>query len=203
MVFSAIKKRLPAERVVFVLDSEHCPYGDKSAKEVRELVVRKLGEYLENPKVSVVVLACNTATVAAIDWLRDQFPNKQFVGMVPALKPAVEWSKNKKIGVLATPMTVHSPKYKKLMRQFAKGATVYSIGCNGLARAIEDKDKKKTLILLKKYLAPLKKQGIDTLVLGCTHYLLVKSQIQKLLGNSVNLFDSNAAVTNRVASLIK
>ncbi|MBI3260919.1 glutamate racemase [Candidatus Berkelbacteria bacterium] len=199
---SAIKKRLPGERVLFVSDSEHCPYGEKSVSEVRKLVLMKLKNHLESKSTTIVVLACNTATVAAIDWLREFYRKINFVGMVPAIKPAVEWSKNKKIGVLATPMTVHSPTYKKLIRQFAKGATVYSVGCKGLARAIEDKDKKKTAVLLKKYLGPLKKQGIDTLVLGCTHYILVRPQIKRILGRGVKVIDSNDAVVSRIADFL-
>ncbi len=192
----AIKKKLPRERVIFVSDSEHCPYGEKS-------VSAKLKGSLENKSVNIVVLACNTATVAAIDLLRAQYPNVQFVGMVPALKPAIEQSKTQKIGVLATPLTVQSVKYKKLIRQFAKGSKVYSIGCKGLAKAIEDNNKKSITILLKKYLGPLKKQGIDVLVLGCTHYILVKTQIKFFFGRGVKIIDSNDAVIARVQSLVQ
>lgn len=202
-VVAEIKRKLPKENVVFVSDSEHCPYGEKSAEAVRKLVVRKLEEYLEDPKTSVVVLACNTATVAAIDWLRKKYPKTQFVGMVPALKPAGALSKTKKIAVLATPLTVKSAKYRKLIREFGRGARFYSIGCKGLARAIEDNHRKEIENLLKKYLTPLKSRGVDTVVLGCSHYVLVKHQIQKLLGKAITVIDSNKAVAARVSSLVQ
>lgn len=202
-VVAEIKRKLPKEKVVFVSDSEHCPYGEKSAEAVRKLVVRKLDEYLDDPRTSVVVIACNTATAAAINWLREKYPNIQFVGMVPALKPAVALSETKKIAVLATPLTVKSAKYRKLIKDFGRGARVYSIGCKGLARAIEDNRGKEIEKLLKKYLTPFKSRGVDTVVLGCTHYVLIKSLIEKLMGSGLRVIDSNEAVVARVAALVQ
>jgi len=197
-----IKKKLPSERVVFVSDSEHCPYGEKSVAQIRKLVLARLKKHLDqNP--AIVVIACNTATVAAIDWLRKEYPNIKFVGMVPALKPAVAFSKTKTIAVLATPLTVKSNKYKQLIQQFTKGFKVYSIGAKGLAKAIENSDKKLVDRLLKRYLSPLKQRKVDVIVLGCTHYLLVKSAIQDMMGKGVILVDSNEAVVNRVNYLIQ
>ncbi|MBI3495649.1 glutamate racemase [Candidatus Berkelbacteria bacterium] len=201
MLVAKLKKKLPGQDIVFVSDSEHCPYGEKSVSEIQKLVLIRLKSYLDQ-KPEIVVIACNTATVAAIGWLRRKYPNIKFVGMVPALKPAMEQSKTKKIAVLATPFTVKSNKYKQLTKQFAKGFKVYSIGAKGLARAIEDNDKQKTIVLLKKYLGQLTKQKIDTLVLGCTHYILVKPQIKKIFGPGVKVIDSNDAVVARVKFLV-
>jgi len=198
-----IKKRLPKHQVVFVSDSENCPYGEKPVAEVRKLALAKLKPFLERTEVAVVVLACNTATVAAIDWLRQSYPKIEFVGMVPALKPAAAVSKNKKIAVLATPLTARSKKYTDLIRKFAKGYRVISVGCKGLAAAIEHNDESQIEQLLKKYLEPLKRTGVDTVVLGCSHYVLVKSKIQKLLGQKIKVLDSHKAVAARVVSLIE
>lgn len=203
MLVTAIKKKLPSQRVVFVSDSEHCPYGEKSVSEVRKLVLAKLKSYLDDQSANVIVLACNTATVAVIDWLREKYPNIQFVGMVPALKPAIALSKTKTIAVLATPVTIKSAKYRQLIRDFGRGLRVFSIGCKGLARAIEDDNKKEIKNLFTKYLSPLKSRGVDTVVLGCTHYVLVKKDIKKLFGRAVKIIDSNAAVADRVVDLVK
>lgn len=153
--------------------------------------------------MDAIVVACNTATAAAIHLLREACPHLPIVGVEPGVKPAVARSQNKRIGVLATPSTLASGKYKRLIEAHAQGATLVSQACPGLAREIESGqlDTPALRQLVARFAEPLREAGVDTVVLGCTHYPFVAPLFQQALGSGVNVVDTAHAVAEHTARL--
>jgi len=201
-VVEEIKKILPHENLLYVADSKYAPYGAKSD----ELIFERssaISEFLIHNKAKAVVVACNTATAAAITRLRQEF-NLPFVGMEPAIKPAALLSKNKVIGILATAGTLQSDKYHKLSEKFNDKLRVISMPCPGLVERIERAEIKsaETYKLLEKYINPLKTAGVDQLVLGCTHYNLAESVIKKIAGSQINIVTTGKAVAAQLKNIL-
>ena len=185
---------MPEEHFLYFGDSANAPYGEKTTEEVRQLTLRHASRLLSQP-VKALVVACNTATSAAIDCLRRQYPGAIIVGIEPALKPAVEQFPTGTIGIMATQVTLREEKLSHLQEKFPQ-AQVVRIKAIGLVEAIEQGDPEKVSVLLTQILAPYVSK-LDALVLGCTHYPFVKKEISRILGEKTALFDGGAGTARQ------
>lgn len=201
-VLDEIKKILPQENLLYVADSKHAPYGTQTVEFVKQRSISICNFLIEN-KAKAIVVACNTATAFAVDILRENFP-VPIIAMEPGVKPAAFLSKNNVIGILATPGTLKSDKYLKLSNSYVDKTRVISQPCLGLVEKIEQGNfsGKATRDLLEKFIQPLIGQGVDQLVLGCTHYPLVKPLIQQIASKEVNLIDTGHAVAKQLARIL-
>lgn len=198
-VLRHIRAALPAEDLLYVADSAHAPYGVKSPQfiEARALAI---AEFLVARDAKALVVACNTATAAAISRLRERF-DLPIVGMEPAVKPAAEATRAGVIGVLATSGTLESGKFAELVGRFGSQARVIVQPCPGLVERIEAGDLAGPLTrrLLEGFVAPLLEAGADTLVLGCTHYPFLAPLLRELVGPQAEIVESGAAVARQLA----
>lgn len=197
-VLRALRAELRAEDLVYVADSGHAPYGDKS----REFIERRaiaLVEFLKDQDAKAIVVACNTATGAAVDTLRARF-SMPIVAMEPPVKPAVTTTKSGVVGVLATTSTLSSAKFLKLVDAHGGGAQVLIQPCPGLVERVEqgDLDGPDTRALVERFVRPLRDKGADTLVLGCTHYPFLRPLIEELMGPDAFVFDPASAVAREL-----
>lgn len=190
-----IAEHLPNENIIYVADTLHAPYGDKPVDFIIERV-NLIAQKLINRGVKAIVIACNTATVNAIEQLRAQV-NIPIIGVEPAIKPAAKQSKTKKVAILATQATSDNHRFKDLIVKHQNGTQVLIQPCPGLVEFIEqgEQESPACTLLLTNYLQPLIKQGIDTLVLGCTHYPFVQKQITNITGPQVKIIETAAPVT--------
>lgn len=200
-VASELKKLLPNESIIYFGDSKNVPYSSKTNKEIYNLS-RQITQYLLTNKAKIIVIACNTITVSALDKLREEF-DVPIVGTVPVIKTAGKLTKNGKIGVFSTKKTAESSYQKKLIAEFAKGNEVLSIGTDEIVPLIERQNKEKIEKVLVKELRPFKKFSPDILVLGCTHFPLIKNKIQKILGKRVLIIDSGEAIARQVKRILE
>lgn len=196
-------RHLPNSEIIYVADQVHVPYGTKSAETIRHFS-HEITQFLLSLNCQLIVVACNTASAAALHTLRAQYPEIPFVGMEPAVKPGARATRTGKVGVLATASTFESQRYALLMARFAQGVELIQNPCLGLVELIErgELDSAETHSLLRSILEPMLDQNVDTLVLGCTHYPFVQSQIAKIVGNGVTIIDPAPAVARYVASLL-
>lgn len=198
-VLKAIQQILPGEEIIFLADQAHVPYGPRSLEEVRRFSFA-ITEYLLNQGAKLIVVACNTASAAALHELRRRYPQTPFVGMEPAVKPAAEQTQTGVVGVLATPATFQGALYASVIERFANGVTVLQDTCPGLVAQIEagKLNEHETRRILKAALDPMLDQGIDTIVLGCTHYPFVIPLIQDITGPKVRVIDPAPAVARQI-----
>ncbi len=202
-VLREIRALLPHESLLYVADSGHVPYGEKSPEFIRERC-RVLAEFLLAQGAKALVLACNTATVAGVAELRELYPQLPLVGMEPAVKPAAAATQSGVVGVLATTGTLKSAKFAALLDRFASDVRVITQPCPGLVERIEagELDSPATRELLQGFVAPLLAEGCDTLILGCTHYPFIKPLLRSLVPDSISLIDTGAAVARQVQRLL-
>ena len=181
---------MPNENYIFYGDSAHAPYGTKSLEEVRRLTFAD-AEFLMQMGVKALVVACNTATSAAVKLLRERYADLPVIGIEPALKPAVRAAEHARILVLATPMTLREDKFCELMHRFEKEAEILTLPCPGLVEFVEAGTLSGETLeeFLAELFAEYLQHPVDCAVLGCTHYPLVKPVIQKVLGADVRIFD--------------
>lgn len=200
----SIMDELPHESTLYIADSAHTPYGKRSASEVLDLT-RKMIDFLRTKHVKAVVVACNTITVSGIASFRETYPDVPIIGTVPAVKPAVAVTKNKRIGILSTTGTAQSDYQKQLIREFASDCMVITHGTDELVPLIEQGivDGEHMDKILQKQLVIFQKEQVDTLVLGCTHYPLVKDSIAKILGSNVTILDSGEAIAHQVRRVLE
>lgn len=191
-VLRELVKLMPLEDFFYFGDSLHAPYGTKKTEEVRELTLENI-KRMARRGIKGIVVACNTATSAAITLLREQYTDIPVVGIEPALKPAVMEKEHARVLVLATPMTVHAGKFVSLMERFAGRATMIPLGCPGLMEFVEagKLEGEELERYLKKLLYPYLSGGIDAVVLGCTHYPFLRNEIQKVMGPGVHILDGS------------
>jgi glutamate racemase len=203
-VLRAIRKELPGEATIYFADQAHVPYGERPLEEVRKLS-EAISLFLISEGVKLIVVACNTASAAALHYLRDKFPEMPFVGMEPAVKPAAENSKSGVVGVLATPATFQGTLYGTLIERFANDLTVLRHTCPGLVNQIEagDLDSPETRAILEAALQPMINQGIDTVVLGCTHYPFVIPVIEEITGPHIQVIDPSPAVARQTHRILE
>ena len=199
-VLRALHAAMPGTPLCYVADSAYAPYGERPTAEV---LVRSalIAQHLVSLGAAGIVVACNTATAVAIDHLRARWPNMPVVGIEPGLKPAIAASRNRRIGVMATPATLASAPFAKLAAAQADGAFVLLQPCPGLAQHIEtgDLDAPELIALVRRFCEPLRHAEVDTVVLGCTHYPLIAHHIQAAMGAHVTLVDTADAVARHAA----
>jgi glutamate racemase len=197
-VLQHIRQTLPDEHLIYIADSGHVPYGDKSANYIEQRS-HTLTRFLIAQGAEAIVIACNTATAAAITSLRSQF-SLPFVGMEPAVKPAVSATKSGVVGVLATIGTLESARFAALLERYGDEVEIITQGCPGLVEQVElgELNSSKTRELVERFTTPLLARGADTLILGCTHYPFLASLIRDVVGNDIVLVDTGAAVARQL-----
>jgi glutamate racemase len=197
-----VRRALPAEDLVYVADGAHCPYGDRPAAEVRARALA-IGRHLESTGAKLLIVACNTATGAALEDLRAAV-RVPAMGLEPAVKTAAARTRRGRIGVLATAGTLASERFARLLRDHAQGITVVSQACPGLVELIEEGelDGPRLALLLQRLTAPLRAAEVDAVVLGCTHYPFVAAALRAVMGDGVELVDSAPAIARRTQSLL-
>lgn len=201
-VLRAIRERLPGEDLIYVADQAHVPYGPRGLAEVRQLsegIVR----FLMAQGAKLIVIPCNTASAAALHALRATYPGFPFVGMEPAVKPAAEHTTTGVVGVLATPTTFESELYSSVVERFGGAVTILQDTCPGLVAEIEAgrANGSEAKRILKNALQPMLAKGLDTVVLGCTHYPFAFEIIREIVGDHVRLIDPAPAIARRVEQL--
>jgi glutamate racemase len=202
-VMREIQSMLPFQRLYYIADQAHVPYGKRQLEEIREFAFA-IARFLEKKGAQLIVVACNTASAAALQDLRETYPHLTFVGMEPAVKPAAEKTHNGSVGVLATPATFQGKLYSTLVEKFARDVKIYTHTCPGLVEAIEagDMHSAKTRLILQRALLPMIEKGVDTIVLGCTHFPFVIPLIREIVGPRVTVIDPAPAIAKRVAYLL-
>lgn len=196
-----IKKLLPNEDFIYYADSKNNPYGSKSDDELYK-IVKNVVDFLIKKEVKLIVIACNTATTKCINKLRENYKNIPFIGTEPAIKVACD-NNYKNTLVLATPGTINSERTQELVNKNKKtNQNIYLLPCDYLANAIERNDSNEIDSLLYKYLTPYKDKNIDSIVLGCTHYPLIKDKIQSYFKDAV-IIDGNIGVAKRVKYILE
>jgi glutamate racemase len=201
-VTSVIRQALPRERLIYFGDNLHMPYGQRSLAEVQRFSFA-IVEALRAMDCKLIVIACNTASAAALSALRQAWPGFPFVGMEPAVKPAAEHTTTGTVGVIATTATFQSELYASIVSRFAGDVKVLHQACPGLVRQIESGafDHPETEAMLRGWLEPMLAQHIDALVLGCTHYPIVRPVIERIVGPEVRIIDPAPAIARRVDQL--
>jgi len=197
-VLRAIRAALPAENLIYVADSGHAPYGDKSESHIIERTLT-VSNWLAVSGVKAITVACNTATVVAIRHLREQ-THIPVVAIEPAIKPAANTTRSGVVGVLATTQTLQSESVARLCLEHGEGKRILLQACPGWVEAVEQADlhSPQTEALLRQFVVPLMDQGVDTLVLGCTHYPFLRDTLQRIVGDDVVLIDPAVAVATEL-----
>ena len=201
-IWKEIHNLIPNENTIYLADSKYAPYGPKGKERIIELSIKNT-EFLLKKDCKLIVVACNTATTNAIDYLRKHY-DIPFIGIEPAIKPAALQSKTKSVGILATKGTLSSELFAKTSNLFSSGINVIEQNGEGIVELIEngklDTDEMKSL--LKLYLQPMIEANIDHLVLGCTHYPYLIPQLLQLVPNHVKIIDSGEAVARQTKSVL-
>ena len=202
-VLRAMRELMPEEPVIYFGDQRHVPYGPRRLGQVRDFS-EAITRFLLEQDAKLIVVACNTASAAALHYLRDTFPEVLFVGMEPAVKPAAEHTRSGLVGVLATPATFQGELYASVLERFANGVQVLQDTCSGLVGQIEfgNLGGNETRAILEEALRPMLDRGIDTVVLGCTHYPFVIPLIEQIVGENVRVIDPAPAVAKQVQRLL-
>ena len=198
-VMQAIRARLPHAELLYAADTAYAPYGDRSEEFLCDRSER-IARFLCDEGAQMIVVACNTATAAAVARLRATWPALPVVGVEPGVKPAVAVSAAHRVGVLATTRTLASEKFRRLAEAHANGATLVLQPCPGLADAIEAADAQGSGldVLVERYCAPLRDAGVDVAVLGCTHYVFARELFERALPG-VELIDTAEAIARQTA----
>lgn len=203
-VLREINRLLPQESTIYCADQANVPYGSRTLDEVRQLAIG-ITRLLLQQACKLVVVACNTASAAALHQLRELFPDTPFVGMEPAVKPAAQSTLSRKVGVLATPATFQGELFASVVERFASDVELAEVVLPDLVAQIEQGllEDRKTRSILVRHLSPLARDGVDTLVLACTHYAFVIPLIEELMGPSVQVIDPAPAVARQTARLVE
>ena len=197
-VLREIRRRFPPADIDYIGDSAWCPYGNKEPEVIRDRVGKIVDSLVENG-ASLIVIACNSATIHAVEWLRGKYP-LPFVGMEPGVKPACKLTKTKVVGVLATEASIEGDKFHELLERTAGDVNVITRACPKFVELVErgifagpEVDR-----AVDDYVGPILEKGADVLVLGCTHYPFLTESIRRRIPDSVNLIDTGEAVARRV-----
>ncbi len=202
-VLREILRQQPHEDVIYIADQSHVPYGPRPISEV-ERFSEQITRFLRSKDAKLIVVACNTASAAALYHLRELFPDTPFVGMEPAVKPAAEKTQSGVVGVLATPATFQGELYASVIERFAHDVIVLQDTCPGLITRIENGElqARATKRILEKALRPMLARGVDRIVMGCTHYPFVIPLIREIVGPGVEVIDPAPAVARQVGRLL-
>ena len=201
-ILREIHRQLPGEDVVYIADQEWAPYGSRSLEAVRARSVAIVAELIGRGCKAVVV-ACNSASAAALHYLREVFPATPFVGMEPAIKPAAADSATGVIGVLATATTFQGELYASVINRHAAGTEVHEVASDRLAMLVEQGDHAEAKAELELVLRPLLAANVDTLVLGCTHYPFLEDEIRSVVGPSVRVVDPAPAIGRQLRRVLQ
>lgn len=201
-IWKEVITMLPKENTVYLADSANAPYGEKDKKTIIDLSIKNT-EFLLEKGCKLIIVACNTATTNAIDYLRATYPIP-FIGIEPAIKPAALYSKTGAIGILATKGTLTSALFENTAQTYTQNIMTIKQNGEGLVPLVEAGkfDSNEVNILLKKYLHPMLDQNIDHLVLGCTHYPYLIPSIKRIVGNDVQIIDSGEAVARQTKAVL-
>ena len=203
-VWRELYRALPDESLIYLGDGKNCPYGSLPEERIREYAEQSVGE-LVGRGCKLIVVACNTATAAAITHLRERFPNIPIVGLEPAVKPACLMTKSHKVAVVATERSLGSEKFRRAVERYGEGVEVIKAVGEGFVEAVESDQEQSpaTRHKVEAVIEPLIESGVDVIVLGCTHYPFLKSVIRNVVGErGVQIIDSGEAVEKRVESLL-
>jgi glutamate racemase len=198
-----IRRLLPHEDLLYFADSAFCPYGGRPLDEIRERSLA-IGRYLQGRGAKLIVVACNTASGAALEALRAELPIP-IVGMEPAVKPAAIATRNRRVGVMATAATLQTDRFERLMREHAQEVLVVSHACPGLVELVErgllDGDEARRTVA--DVVRPLQQAGVDTVVLGCTHFPFLRDLVSEAMGPGVIVVESGEAVARQVMRVLQ
>jgi glutamate racemase len=202
-VLREIVRQLPNEDLLYVADQIHIPYGPRPLEEIRKLTLG-ITRFLLGRGAKTIVIACNAASAAALHTVRATFPDTPIVGMEPAVKPAAERTRTRRIGVLATPATIQGELFASLVERFGQDVEVLPQVCPGWVQQVEkgDLDGPQTQALLRSHIDPLIAAGADTLVLGCTHYPFLRPVIESIAGPGVEVIDPGPAVARQTGRVL-
>ena len=197
----SLHEKLPSARCVYLGDTEHFPYGEKSGQQVTDCASEAIQKIIDLWKPRAIVVACNTISVTALNSLRQRFTNLPIIGTVPAIKVAASVTKNKKIGLLATTATVNHPYCKKLVQEFAEDCQVFNRADPKLIDFIEKNyfkaSEEERLEAVKEAADFFKKNGCDAVILGCTHFTHIAQEMRKACGSGITVVDSRDGVANQ------
>ncbi|MEX2584141.1 MAG: glutamate racemase [Gemmatimonadota bacterium] len=198
-----VRLRLPGEALLYLADSAYCPYGGRPLDEIRDRSVA-VTRALVDAGAKLVVAACNTASGAAIELLRETF-DVPIVGLEPAVKPAANSSRKHRIAVLATPATLRTDRFNRLVDNHGPGVDVVKVPCPGFVELVEagDVDGENALKVIREVLDPVIQADVDRVVLGCTHYPFLRDSVSAVLGEGVEILDSGAAVARQVERVLR
>ncbi|HLG79078.1 MAG TPA: glutamate racemase [Ktedonobacteraceae bacterium] len=202
-ILSSLRQRLPHEDYIYLGDTAHCPYGTRSEAEITELSLQAC-RFLIEQGVKLIVVACNTASQAALATLRATYPAIPFIGVVPAVKPASRMTKRGRIGIAATNRASKAAYLRQLIDDYASGLQVYAVGCPELVTLVEAGQLEGPEVeeTLRHSFAPLITQDVDVIVLGCTHFPALRSAIERVVGPQVQVIDSGSAIGRRTHSVL-
>ena len=201
-----VKDKLPLENFFYLADTDNFPYGEKTQEEIVEIVLEAVKKLYNEGLPKLLVIACNTASVTALDRVRKEL-NIPVVGVVPAVKPAAEISKNKRIGVLATERTVNGSYLEELINDFASTCHVEKIAGSGIVRFVEndffDSDLNRKNQIIEYAVSQFQDKNVDTIVLGCTHFIYISEFLQDKLGSDIKIIDSREGVGNQIIHILE
>ncbi|HLF27636.1 MAG TPA: glutamate racemase [Anaerolineae bacterium] len=202
-VWREIARQLPHEDTLYFADQIHIPYGPRSLAQLRQFS-EAIARFLLERECKAIVVACNTASAAALTHLRQKFPHMLFVGMEPAVKPAAATTQTRVVGVLATPATFQGALFASVVERFANGVQLINQVCPGLVEQIEagQIESPQTDALLRGFLQPILKANADTIVLACTHYPFVIEPIRRIAGPGVNVIDPSPAIARQLGRVL-
>src|SRR5260221_4196776 len=197
-ILSVLRQELPYENYIYFGDTGHCPYGTRTDAEIIELSVQA-NRFLVGQGAKLIVVACNTASQAALNTLRATFPSVHFVGVVPAVKPAARATKKGAIGIAGTNQAAKAIYLQQLIDEFAEGIQAFAVGCPELVTLVEHGEFDGPVVeeTVKQALEPVLKEDIDVLVLGCTHFPALRSVIERITAHQVRIIDSGSAIARR------
>lgn len=199
-----LRQELPAENFLYFADQVHIPYGPRPRVQVQHFAV-EIARFLLTNQAKLIVVACNTASAAALEHLRQIYTDVPIIGMEPAVKPAATNTRTGKVGVLATAGTFNSHRYADLMVRFASGVEVLEDPCTGLVERIENGELNtpETRAIIERAVDPMLSAGVDTLVLGCTHYPFILPLLQEIVGDVVEVIDPAPAVARHTKTVLQ
>ncbi len=203
-VWREIAAQLPKESTVYLADQSHVPFGPRSMQEIRAFS-EGITRFLLGLGCHIIVVACNTASAAALTHLRATFPAVPFVGMEPAVKPAAQTTHVGRVGVMATPATFQGELFASVVERFTNGVQLINQVCPGLVKQVEagQLDTPDTEAMLRQYLAQMLAAGVDTIVLACTHYPFLTPAIQRIAGPGVRVIDPSPAIARQVQRVME
>lgn len=201
-----VKERLPLENFVYLADRKNFPYGEKSSDEIVRIVLQAVKSLNEGNRPKMLVIACNTATVTSLDAVR-KVVDIPVVGVVPAVKPAAMQSRNKRIGVLATERTVKGEYLQELIDDFAGDCHVEKVAGSGIVRFVENDffnaSEREKEDIIERAVEQFSGENVDTVVLGCTHFIFLTDILKRKFGETADVIDSREGVGKQIISLLK